>query len=95
MTTIEIHGMERKRAADLRRAIFDRFKRSSFIENIRVIVCSGDILDYQGRDSPFLRLFVSSNKEADAVFSGLQVFGLEIQKVFIERFHSLSSGPRF
>jgi len=60
MPNIEIHGLTRKEAENLREKIFEKFKKESFSKELVITIYPDTVRDAKGKDQPFLRLIAET-----------------------------------
>jgi len=56
MPNIEIHGMDKERAEDLREKIFKEFEGEPYLKETVISILPSIVKDSEGEDQPFLRL---------------------------------------
>jgi len=56
MPNIEIHGLSKKRAENLRGKIFKEFEGEPWLKETVVTIYPTVVKDFKGKDQPFLRL---------------------------------------
>ena len=56
MPNIEIHGLSKKRAENLREKIFKEFEGEPWLKETVVTICPSIVRDSRGENQPFIRL---------------------------------------
>jgi len=56
MPNIEIHGMDRKEAENLREKIFEELSGEPYLKETVITICPSIVRDSKGEYQPFLRL---------------------------------------
>ncbi|MDP2966830.1 MAG: hypothetical protein Q8N87_00190 [bacterium] len=87
MPNIEIHGMNKKRAEDLREKIFKGFEGKSYLKETVVTIFSDIVKDAEKKDQPFLRLI----DDTAETITKLDSFGLDVEYVKLAFFYQNKS----
>jgi hypothetical protein len=84
MANIEIHGLQKKAAENLREKIFKELSGQSYLKETVVTICQSIVKDSKGKDQPFLRLIDDSG----IVIEKLASFGLDVEYLKLGFFYT-------
>lgn len=87
MPNIEIHGLERIVARELKDTIFSLFKPESYVDEMVVTIFPTEVRDKDNNDQPFLRLANSCQAHTKEILEGLKALGLDIEHLHLEGFY--------
>jgi hypothetical protein len=87
MPNIEIHGMNKKRAENLREKIFKEIDGEPYLKETVITILPSIVRDAEGKDQPFLRLIDDSG----IVIEKLDSFGLDVEYLKLAFFYQNKS----
>lgn len=93
MPNVEIHGLHRAEARDLKAKIWYLFKDKPYIEEMVVTISPTTIEDVHGKDQPFLRLANSHQAHTREILETLGTLGMDIEHLKLEKFYPKGEIP--
>lgn len=85
MPNVEIHGLERGEAYDIRRQIFEMFA-DDFAAEMVVTIYATEVVDAKGSRQPFLRLANSCETHTCEIIGRLKTLGMDIERLELFEF---------
>lgn len=86
MPNIEIHGLPREEAEELRDKVFDLFKDKPYARDMVVTIYPTIIRDIFNTNQPFIRLVSTDQSYIQEILGWLPSLGLDIEHVRLEAF---------
>ncbi len=83
MPNIEIHGMPESEARLTVRRIAALLRNSSFVKEVVISLCNDIVLDLEGNDQPYLRVFCNDGSKAKEVVLTLDPLKIDIELIQI------------
>lgn len=86
MPNIEIHGLSRWEARNLRGKIFNLFQGRPYVDEMIVTIYENIVTDKNGEDQPFIRLANSHQLHTVEILGKLKTLDLDIEHLKLAAF---------